>query len=148
MWGGYSNLFGLRVVQYFWSYDMIRPKKKPTLLPLFREVFMIEMRFNFSSFQRMLRDTLKLYSIGSINSSVVIYSSRDDAIFGWALRYRVIQLNLLYFCGICQLIPLKLWPNTAQGYNHQFACPSYSFYVQLLWCSGFDKVHHKDDLQN
>ena len=47
---------------------------------------------------------------------------------------RIMQLNWLYFCGICQLIPLKLWSNTAQGCNHQWtACPSYSFYVQLLW---------------
>ena len=29
------------------------------------------------------------------------------------------QLNSLYSCGICQLIPLKLWPNAAQGCNHQ-----------------------------
>ena len=32
------------------------------------------------------------------------------------------QLNWLYFCGICQLIPLKLWSNTAQGCNHQSTC--------------------------
>ena len=35
---------------------------------------------------------------------------------------RVTQLNWLYFCGICQLIPLKLWLNTAQGCNHQSIC--------------------------
>ena len=35
---------------------------------------------------------------------------------------RVMQLNWLYFCGIYQLIPLKLWPNTAQGCNHQSTC--------------------------
>ena len=35
---------------------------------------------------------------------------------------RVMQLNLLYFCGICQLIQLKLWSNTAQGCNHQSIC--------------------------
>ena len=29
-------------------------------------------------------------------------------------------------------MPLKVWPNTALGCNHQFACPSYSLYVQLL----------------
>ena len=32
------------------------------------------------------------------------------------------QLNWLYFCGIRQLIPLKLWPNTAQGCSHQSTC--------------------------
>ena len=35
---------------------------------------------------------------------------------------RVMQLNWLYFCGICQLIPLNLWPNTVQGCNHQSTC--------------------------
>ena len=35
---------------------------------------------------------------------------------------RVMQLNWLYFCGICQLIPLKLWPNTVQGWHHQSIC--------------------------
>ena len=35
---------------------------------------------------------------------------------------RVMQLNWLYLCGICQLIPLKMWPNTAQGCNHQSTC--------------------------
>ena len=33
-----------------------------------------------------------------------------------------VQLNWLYFCGICQLMPLKLWQNTAQGCNHQSTC--------------------------
>ena len=42
---------------------------------------------------------------------------------------RVMQLNLLYFCGICQLIPLKVWPNTALVSSHQ---STYSLYVQLL----------------
>ena len=45
------------------------------------------------------------------------------------------QLNWLYFCGICHMMPLKVWPNTAIGCNHQsiLACPSYSLYVHLLW---------------
>ena len=31
-------------------------------------------------------------------------------------------------------MPLKVWPNTALGCNHQSICmPSYSLYVQLLW---------------
>ena len=29
---------------------------------------------------------------------------------------RVMQLNWLYFCGICQMMPLKVWPNTEGGY--------------------------------
>ena len=32
------------------------------------------------------------------------------------------QLNQLYSCGICQLKPLKLLPNTALGCNHQSTC--------------------------
>ena len=32
------------------------------------------------------------------------------------------QLNWLYFCGICQRMPLKVWPNTALGCNHQSIC--------------------------
>ena len=38
---------------------------------------------------------------------------------------------------ICQMMPLKVWPNTALSCNHQsicnFACPSDRLYVQLLW---------------
>ena len=37
-------------------------------------------------------------------------------------RSRVMQLNWLHFCGICQLVPLKLRSNTAQGCNHQSIC--------------------------
>ena len=41
------------------------------------------------------------------------------------------QLNWLYFCGICQMMPLKVWPNTALGCNHQSICMP-----QLQpWCS-------------
>ena len=42
--------------------------------------------------------------------------------YGMAHHDRVMQLNWLYFCGICQPIPLNLWPNTAQGCNHQSTC--------------------------
>ena len=35
---------------------------------------------------------------------------------------RVMQLNWLYICGICQMMPLKVWPNTALGCNHQSIC--------------------------
>ena len=48
--------------------------------------------------------------------------------FGWALRYRVMQLNWLHFCGKCQLILLKLCSNTI----NQLACLSYSLHVQLF----------------
>ena len=33
--------------------------------------------------------------------------------------HRVMQLNLLHFRCICQMIPLKLWPKTVLGCNHQ-----------------------------
>ena len=35
---------------------------------------------------------------------------------------RFMQLNWRHFCDTCQLIPLKLWPNTALGCNHQLVC--------------------------
>ena len=38
------------------------------------------------------------------------------------LLYLLMQLNWLNFCGICQLIPKKLWPNTAHGCNHKSTC--------------------------
>ena len=61
---------------------------------------------------------------------VVVVVVVEDAIFGWALRYsHAIELTL-FLWHICQLIPLKLWPNTAQGCNHQSV-----FMPQLLWCS-------------
>ena len=48
----------------------------------------------------------------------------------------VMQFNWLYFCGICQLIPLKLWPNTAQGCNHQSTCMPQLHTVSMFSCSG------------
>ena len=48
------------------------------------------------------------------------------------------QLNWLYFCGICLLIPLKLWPNTV----HQSTCmPQPS--CLLLWYPVFYPVETK-----
>ena len=32
------------------------------------------------------------------------------------------QLNWLYFCGICQTMSLNVWPNTAIGCNHPLVC--------------------------
>ena len=56
---------------------------------------------------------------------------------------RVMQLNWLYFCGICQLIPgcghgitadttETVAEHSASAIN-QLACSSYSLYIQLLW---------------
>ena len=54
--------------------------------------------------------------------------------YGMAHHDRVMQLNWLYFCGMCQMIPLNQWPNTAQGCNHQSTCmPQLQHLVQLLW---------------
>ena len=33
-----------------------------------------------------------------------------DTISWWGHHDRVMQLNSLYFCGICQMMPLKMWP--------------------------------------
>ena len=36
----------------------------------------------------------------------------------------------IYFFGVCQMTPFKVWSHTAQGCNHQsIACPSYNLYV-------------------
>ena len=45
-----------------------------------------------------------------------------DTILWQSHHDRVMQLNWLYFCGICQMMPLKVWPNTALGCNHQSIC--------------------------
>ena len=47
-----------------------------------------------------------------------------DTILWQGHHDRVMQLNWLYFCGICQMMPLKVWPNTALGCNHQSICMS------------------------
>ena len=39
-----------------------------------------------------------------------------DTILWQGHHDRVMQLN--YFCGICQMMPLKVWSNTALGCNH------------------------------
>ena len=44
-----------------------------------------------------------------------------------------IDLIWLYFCGKCQLIPLKQWTQRKAATINQLACSSYSLYVQLPW---------------
>ena len=46
---------------------------------------------------------------------------------------RVMQLNWLCFCGICHMMPQKVWPNTALSCNHQSTYLNHNLYVQLLW---------------
>ena len=45
-----------------------------------------------------------------------------DTILWQSHHDRVIQLDWLYSCGICQMMPLKVWQNTALGCNHQSIC--------------------------
>ena len=45
-----------------------------------------------------------------------------DTILWQGHHDRVIQLKWLYFCGICKMMPLKMWSNTALGCNHQSIC--------------------------
>ena len=59
-----------------------------------------------------------------------ISSSSSRGYYLWLSPSIVMQLNWLYFCGISKLIPLKLWPNTAQGCNNQSTCMPQ---LQLLW---------------
>ena len=69
-----------------------------------------------------------------------------DTILRQGHHDRVMQLNWLYFCGICHMMPLKVWPNTALGCNHQSICMPQ---LQPLWGSGllrfirpFGEIHH------
>ena len=56
----------------------------------------------------------------SCASSYVMYVT--DTISWRGHHDRVMQLNRLYFCGICQMMLLKVWSNTALGCNHQSIC--------------------------
>ena len=70
------------------------------------------------------------------NDMMIVNINVTDTISWQGHHDRVMQLNLLYFCGTYQLIPLKLWQNRAQGCNHQSTCMPQlqpSNYVQLLW---------------
>ena len=55
------------------------------------------------------------------------------------------HLNWLYFCGICQLIPLKLWPNTVQGCNHQSTCMPQPVTTFMFSCSATNVLPQRDE---
>ena len=65
-------------------------------------IWCIEHRLN------LVTNEVMNFRIGNITVVVVIVVVVEDTIFSWALWYRVLQLNWLHFCGICQLIPLKI----------------------------------------
>ena len=73
---------------------------------------------------------------------VVVVDSTTSGIGYYITGHWLSSLITLYFCGIYyQLILLKLWPNTAQGCNHQSTCMLHadgSLYVQLLWYQSQD----------
>ena len=78
----------------------------------------------------MWTNSMTILNAININVNVNV----TDTILWQCHHDRVMQLNLLNFCGICQMMPLKVWPNTALGCNNQSIClPRYSLYVQLLW---------------
>ena len=54
------------------------------------------------------------------------------------------QLNWLHCCGICQLMPLKLWPNTAQGCNHQSNSMTQ---LQLLCSAALVSMYNPGDMK-
>ena len=57
-----------------------------------------------------------LYPCKSLNvTDTILWQSHHD---------RVMQLNWLYFWDKCQMMPLKVWPHTALGCNHQSICMS------------------------
>ena len=60
----------------------------------------------------------KFSSVADINVNVNV----TDTILWQCHHDRVMQLNWLYFCGICQMMSLKVWPNAALGCNHQSIC--------------------------
>ena len=54
---------------------------------------------------------------------VPIKCSLPSLLTSWQGHHdRVMQLNWLYFCSICQMMPLKVGPNTALGCYHQSIC--------------------------
>ena len=57
-----------------------------------------------------------------VPKTVCVNVDVTDIILWQGHHDRVMQLNWLYFCGICQIMPLKVWPNTALGCNHQSVC--------------------------
>ena len=52
-------------------------------------------------------------------SDMYVNVNVTDTILWQGHHDRVMQFNWLYFCGIYQMMPLKVWPNTALGCNHQ-----------------------------
>ena len=58
---------------------------------------------------------------------------------------RVMQLNWLYFCGIWQSLPLKVWPNTTVGCNHQSVCMPQLQSLCSASCSGTDVLPRRND---
>ena len=55
----------------------------------------------------------------------------------WVMLYETIRSDKpywLYFCGVCQTMPLKVWPNSSglQPSINLRVC-SYNLFVQLLW---------------
>ena len=64
-----------------------------------------------------------------------MYVNVEDAIF-W-LSPTIESCNLIDFISVAyaQLIPLKLWPNAAQGCNHQSTCMIHDPYQLQPLCS-------------
>ena len=72
------------------------------------------------SFYTIFWDYLHVKVVNVNVTDTILWQSHHD---------RVMQLNWLYFCGICQMMPLKVGPNTALGCNHQSICmPQHTAY--------------------
>ena len=57
-----------------------------------------------------------LCNIWYVNVNVTVLS------YGEAITIESCNWINFFFCGIWQMMPLKVWPNTALGYNHQSVC--------------------------
>ena len=71
------------------------------------------LRFDRTRLQSFMADAF-FYRIVNVNVT--------DSVSWQGHHDRVMQLNWLYFCGICQMISMKMRPNTVLGFNHQSIC--------------------------
>ena len=69
-----------------------------------------------------IRNYFQFWSVFSKKKPTCLRVNVTDTILWQGHHDRVMQLIGIYFCGICQMMPLKVWPNTALGCNRQSIC--------------------------
>ena len=106
----------------FWIYNVVGQRLLLLLLLL------ITIIFCFGDSVRVVQNVIQTQKWElTINSSVAVqeivkWCNVTDTISWRGHHDRVMQLNWLYFYAICQMMPLKVWPNKALGCNHQSIC--------------------------